>query len=375
MKVKKRSLIGYLVLILMFTKLLPAGVGYLPGINVYRNLSLIAAPILVIMFYSICENKEFVNLVLIYDAYLFLVSLFRGCDLLATYRVLVESIIIVCGTSIVINIFGRKVITFFDKYMFIIIVVNLIMILTSSKMYIDAYENPVYLLSNRNNFLSVILPALGLRFSVLDKDKNKILYIINYIIYGFAIFYEFSATAVAVYILYGLMCIGIKKLTKSKSAIGICGIILCFSFLLYTNNNSFMGFVTSLLGKDMTFTGRTQLWAQGLLKMLQNPIVGHGISSSLDVEFSLIGKMTLYSCHNMYIQIGLWGGLVSVVLFAFIFISTILKSASTGGRFMIYALVGMSMWLFFEANYSIPYVWLLLTILNEHYWKGNRHNG
>lgn len=96
-------------------------------------------------------------------------------------------------------------------------------------------------------------------------------------------------------------------------------------FLLQITTDIFGFLITQVLGRDITLTGRTDLW-QELIRMSRKPILGYGFNS-----FWLGGRLahlhskhwwTPTQAHNAFLETYLNGGLVGVILITLVFLST-----------------------------------------------------
>lgn len=94
--------------------------------------------------------------------------------------------------------------------------------------------------------------------------------------------------------------------------------------------------ITSASGKDLTFTGRTFIWAASLNAWNERPLVGWGLDGILAPEpvtartvqaWREIGFIAPHS-HNGFLDLGVQLGLVGVLLFFALFIPTIISGFS-----------------------------------------------
>ncbi len=133
--------------------------------------------------------------------------------------------------------------------------------------------------------------------------------------------------------------------------------------------------VLSFLGRDMTFTGRTEVWRE-LMATNTNPLYGTGFMSFWDDPFyqSQLPSWVAFSAHNGYLEIYLAGGILGVVALAVMILGTgskINQSLSAGSnyaafRFAIF--VAMLIGNFSESNFAsmTPLGFLfLLTAIGE----------
>lgn len=106
-------------------------------------------------------------------------------------------------------------------------------------------------------------------------------------------------------------------LHKRIGTFGLWAIILAGSFYVLDQQFGLSKDVVGALGRDMTFTGRTDVW-EVLLNAGTNPIVGTGFMSFWDDPFfrDNLPYWVSSSAHNGYIEIYIAGGWVAVGLLA-----------------------------------------------------------
>lgn len=105
------------------------------------------------------------------------------------------------------------------------------------------------------------------------------------------------------------------------------------SFVLVTNNTEF---ILTSMGKDTTFTGRTDLWSLVWDMIQQKPWLGYGIKGfwhGLDgpsqyVQLGLRVKTKVVYAHNGFLDLWLTVGIVGVIIFAVGLVMSVLKALS-----------------------------------------------
>ena len=110
--------------------------------------------------------------------------------------------------------------------------------------------------------------------------------------------------------------------------LGIYTLLLAFLFLLLYSMPEFFGMFTDILNRDITLTGRTDIWAE-LLKVPINPILGTGYSSFW-LKFGADALWDRYifkpiQAHNGYLEIYLQLGLIGMFLLMGTIIQTGIK--------------------------------------------------
>jgi exopolysaccharide production protein ExoQ len=89
--------------------------------------------------------------------------------------------------------------------------------------------------------------------------------------------------------------------------------------------------IVGLFGRNMTFTGRTEIWDEAL-KLQNRPLLGFGYysfwdTSNADALYEALGDFIhIRTVHNGYIEIFIDGGIVGVTLFAFFLFAIIRRS-------------------------------------------------
>lgn len=163
-----------------------------------------------------------------------------------------------------------------------------------------------YLICNRKTFNSKeifrrtgILAAIMTIFSVVNKS---------------------SALVGAMMMIDGYFCVTylIKFHKKTKGFFQriymIIAVVLVFGFLymvviLQNGSDFIMRVITSVVGKDATFSGRRAIWAQAIVFIIQNPLWGLGINVQYDVWGN---NKFVYSAHNMFLDYGVKYGCISL---------------------------------------------------------------
>lgn len=143
---------------------------------------------------------------------------------------------------------------------------------------------------------------------------------------------------------------------------------VCFSGKGFENNDLARWFIIDILGKDMTFTGRTDMWDSALRVIADSPIWGYGL---VDADWFTANMSTrAIGAHNFILNTMVYGGVILFILYITIVIHTLQKLIRIHdilSRKMIAFFGVLSIMMLFEA-YEIPLVLLLLTIM--YYYPG-----
>jgi len=139
-----------------------------------------------------------------------------------------------------------------------------------------------------------------------------------------------SMTSFTCIILFVLLCIFPNKelqryaiFTVILTAI-LFEIFVCFQGKGFENNDFARWFLVDILGKDMTFTYRTDMWDAALRVISKSPIWGCG---NADEEWFL-SEMSSFAIgpHNFILGLMINGGIIALILYIYIVIKAIVRT-------------------------------------------------
>ncbi len=168
-----------------------------------------------------------------------------------------------------------------------------------------------------------------------------------------------------------------NKKIKTKKLTTIC--VVCYFVFLYIilfGDKSFLApIVESLLGKEMTFTGRTEIWEVTVNYIKDHPLFGVGSLSQLEA-INLLREASpgLVNCHNHFLQVIWEGGLFLIAIYIiqlFMIVQNLNKSKNNMMRtFSLFVLIA----LFFEMTFEVEYglgVWICLLCMYDSLYLEN----
>lgn len=184
-----------------------------------------------------------------------------------------------------------------------------------------------------------------------------------------------------------LVCLGLASfiiasirlplLQRRISALGIYGLLGAIGFMLFDWAFGIKDQVVSSLGRDMTFTGRTDVWRE-LLAVGTDPFFGTGFMSFWDdVDYrSRLPDWVAFSAHNGYLEIYLAAGFLGISFLALLIFVTMLRVNCALATAESYAVVRFAILVvtlianFSESNFAcmtpIGFLFLLATIGHAH---------
>lgn len=240
----------------------------------------------------------------------------------------------------------------------------------------DTKENHGFILGgNYNQMGSRIIIALTTGMLTTQYSKWFRFNLIPLFISCFAILFMVrSMTALSCLFLFLIFFfIRNKRLLSFSTLCMYIGIIffqvfVCFSGKGFENNELARWFIIDILGKDMTFTGRTDMWDSALRVISDSPIWGYGL---VDADWFTANMSTrAIGAHNFILNTMIYGGIILLILYITIVIHCIqrlIRINDINSKRMIAIFGIISIMMLFEV-YEMPLVFLLLTIM--YYYPG-----
>lgn len=203
-----------------------------------------------------------------------------------------------------------------------------------SAVFYNNWKNPLHFLSIDNAMMKELLPLLVLAYYVkfCDESRNimRNMRLVNYIF----IFVNVmclttlaivgSASGIVAFLVFAVLMLGYSVIWKRhlpyKMIMGIY-VLFIVAVTITSSNLSIVTFVSRLLGRTNTLTGRFSLYTRAIDMILQSPIIGYGYTSG---NIRIWGGT--FSSHNMFLEMLLQGGLLLGLLFVIIIVYAINKN-------------------------------------------------
>lgn len=127
-----------------------------------------------------------------------------------------------------------------------------------------------------------------------------------------------SATALGCFIIGTVVffCSRLRWVRANLANFGLCGLGVALLMLAFTVFPGFRTAVAGIMGRDVTLTGRTEIWA-AVLKLETNPVIGSGFASAWLTRkgVELIDELGgLSHAHNGYLETYLHSGWIGIFL-------------------------------------------------------------
>lgn len=127
-----------------------------------------------------------------------------------------------------------------------------------------------------------------------------------------------SMTSFSCLTLFVLLCFIPSAKLKKIFAIGIFAFVILFEFIVVfsgeslANNELAVYIIVDVLGKDITFTLRTELWDAGMKLFSESPFIGYGLVDNEWYRTHMVARAI--GPHNMILGIMINGGLTLLTL-------------------------------------------------------------
>lgn len=213
-------------------------------------------------------------------------------------------------------------------------------------------DGPNWLFGLKNVHVRYIIPGIAIVIAADIYKKGK-LTLGDYALLGIGIVNNLlvkSSTGLAGMLLFSALIISDnfrgkisrKFIQKMLNPAVIVLVSIVLYYFVLSGENSILGtLVSKYFGKDLTFTGRSYVWARCLDLFLQKPMSGYGYVNS-DEFFSLIGVGIGAHPHNYLLAWLFYGGVFSLVFVAiayFILIKSVKKNTSVQARVYLWATI------------------------------------
>ncbi len=238
----------------------------------------------------------------------------------------------ICGIALLFDAFDtERIVRFIYKYFLLLALINFIMLILNPdgfESYVSAYDG-LNKYASRCNFLCTdnmygpfMMSLLLLNeLYITQKSKEKVWKLCYYgcwMVCTASALLIFSATS-----LVGLSALLIYKfcMKVNLSFIQIKPLYIAFFFILmfvgvyYFNIQKLFSFVIiNILGKDLTLTGRIELWTSSIEMIKQKFWLGWGCTNKGSI---ILRNYYYWYAHNLVLDILLEGGIVTLSAFAF----------------------------------------------------------
>ena len=311
---------------------------------------------------------RFVLTIILMQIWMFFSTLIHFASITSGFKLFVRVVVICYLLSELIEINATRTYNALNVVFHIYIIINTVtLFLFPNAMYLNVKGAPVcwflgednygfsyYLLANilalchGDQKKSVVLPIFSVVLSVIFAWKNDI-------VTG-----KICVIVMALFLLFGFF----HKLRTwiSLYKITIFHLVL-FYLLIFNRVFRKATLLFDMVGRNLTFSGRTIIWDLVLEEVSKKPVFGHGVYSANMFE-DLLHLPGISSAHNYYLMIAFQGGIVALILFACIIVVLSNNKTKTDNVIEFYLLTGIFIFMLREqfetGGYEFLYVIFVL---------------
>ena len=328
-------------------------------------------------------RREKLNMLLlstvIFEGCLFLSTLVNGGDLNVWVRTCAYCIVLLLFMQMIIQIDPQQLLKSLELVFGIYVHINtLTWILYPKGLYIDefaGYRNCWFLGYDNCAEVIIILAEIVALYRMVSARKWFKPWELSILISGSVfIFTQMIASAIVAEIVAILFLLLTRReairvfIGRAKIVvIGMLGMFLLLHFFSVQESPIF-SMIFILLGKDITFTGRTRVWKLGWREIFSNNIfLGMGMQNGKDLS-AHFGARAFVHLHSYYLQVLYEGGVLAFGSFVFILMQVARRFDSSHKDYSDMVLLAgllafMTMWQVEAYSILVIYFFVLLFIL------------
>lgn len=348
------------------------------SLNVYTSLAtffnawkILSALIILFFFIQYGKLNALLLFTILYALVINISTLIYKGDLRTSVITGVTLVAIVLFGNLIADICPLQAFRSFSAFLLLCCLVNLIFLLIlPNGFYTTDRGDRMNFLAIDNQLIVTVLPTLCMNvlyaFAKPGKPKTTFL-VLSVAVCALNIFITWSATSVVGMLLFLFYLIFLFNRKPSRlvtvRSLSIFYVIAYVAIILLRLQNILSPFITKILHKDLTFTGRTGIWSNALHLIMQKPLLGYGTVSQGYYMFTPYYH-TGYGPHNQILFILLQSGILGLLLFFAILFLCFRRLDRNNGLYASNVLT-FTFFTFFimmlAEVYSLPLFFLLLT--------------
>lgn len=230
-----------------------------------------------------------------------------------------------------------------------------------------------WFLGAKNNHLTYILPAIFCNYVYyfyIKRSKYMKWIILAFICFisAYILVVVQSMTSLVALVLMILLILFNNKYSIlnyiNMKTISIVYLIIFIGVVFLGIQNHFSYFIEEVLNKDLTFTGRVQIWEKSIEYIKMKPLLGNGIETNVFRVFKF-GDASAVHCHNMLLELIYQGGVLLLLIFIKFWNTICKKIDSCDSKikpFLSATLLVYCIELLTEVYYFDVFIWILVLI-------------
>lgn len=325
-KLSQFSYLGVLIILIPFFK--PRYLSNISFINTFYNLFLYAmmgAMLLrVFINYKFIKfnkfERNYILLSALYFVSIILALLYNNLGIYVNFLYYSKIIVLILYTFFMMKNHEKNFLLGICGLLNILVLFQTVTVVLFPKgMYFDQTGNPGYFWNTDNHCITLLLTSILLNYivCVCVKHKNSPINIAMIFISVALTFYVWSATSIMGMALFILLFIFRNKLPSKIYNPFFCLLIfvaLNVLIVFFRIQNLFSWIIVDVLGKDITFTGRTRIWDIAINLIKKKALFGYGETDIIYIEHTW-GSYYKLMAHNHFLDIMILGGVMSLICY------------------------------------------------------------
>ncbi len=280
------------------------------------NLLCIGSFAAMLLFVLVKKRKlsVFTMLMLIMQGYICLVTYVNGQNISVSTLLSVAKYMCL---PLLFEIWQNKKEYILKVYMFIFEVMIFYNIYTCIIIGPDRYGSYYGALGYDNGFAAYFVTAYFLSVAYCLVFKKKLRPLLLLMATHFNAFYVWTGSSmIAILIADVLMAVVyFRKIEVNIRTVYIISLIVTLLVVFFQFQKLFAFVIVDLLGKDLSLTGRTEIWSNALEAICRKPLFGYGNMSQAQ-EAKVFGDVY---CHNGFLELLFRGGVLYLLIFSGLF--------------------------------------------------------
>lgn len=321
---------------------------------------------------NLLENRMtlFHKVVFVLEAWIYLFAPIISKHVPPSFYYLVGTLGIISFLELGFSVSARKTMKAMSRVFTIMIVWNALMLLLMPEGMVIVDGVSIWLFGMRTGFSLYVIPGIFLNLLYDKYEKKTSLSTVITIITGlFSLIVQWVVTGIVQFIVAVVLILFLKneKIAKKINLVLITVVIFMLDILItiFGAQNGIMSYIALLMNRDITLTGRTEIWPKVVEKLRRSPITGVGNDAVVSVG------LEEKSAHNHWLHVSLEGGYIAFALLVLgILIVCIYLHMNRGSKwyslcttFIITILVGSMVEIqtyvpFFYIAFEIPFLLL-----------------
>lgn len=352
-----------------------------PG-RVYRNIMLVCSGLMMLLYLSNKRARRYGKLrtrVMLFSVVMLGITIIKSGDVIDCIYKIIEMFTLIFYVSMISGKWQKIGLRLLSLYYLCLALINdaILLYLKGSIFVGTDVNNQMNFLGTDNYIGTFLIPGMmiTLYYMIKYNSLTRTKFIVCCLVYAFSVFYVNTATSIvaisACVILFLLLYKNNSEIANVVTYVRmLIGVFVAFVLITIFNSGIFNAFIVNVLGKTISFTGRSVLWKLSLAKFIHSPVFGYGYGNQAfdGIRFNSMASNMNSTPHSGYLTILLYGGIVLLIAFIIVLLSDV-KGINKAWNFKLevrvlsIGVVGLMIYFLAEWRFYIQGLWILLMLL------------